>query len=297
MRWTEIAVSCPVETEEAVTERLRDYGCAGTASESRTEGDRTIFTVRGWLPANVGEHRLTALREALRALASFGLPAVESVAIREVDDTGWLDEWRKYHFPRPVGRRLRIVPSSDAIVGDSPRTDVVIEPGMAFGTGSHPTTLLTLQYVDRLVRRGMTVADVGTGSGILAIAAAALGASAVNASESDAMPRTIAERNVLANHLRDRVTVMDPVAFERACPPCDLVLCNIIAETIAQLAPLLSCILKPGGLIVCSGIVAERLSIVTRSLAAQGLELVEISSLEVWRTVLARKPRQPAYPK
>ncbi len=294
MKWAEISVTCPVASEDAVVECMNRHGCSGCASKP-AQDTWDVVVVQGWLPLDGGlQERLQALREELTGVGACGLATPQDFSVREVEDTGWLDEWRKYHRPHAVGRRLWIAPLTDATKPPEGRIPVMIDPGMAFGTGSHPTTRLTLTYLDRLLQPGQTVADVGTGSGILAIAAAKLGASVVYASECDALPRQVAADNARRNRVAERVRIMGPQEFEGLCPPCDLVLCNIIAETIAELAPTLARILAPDGFLVCSGIVAERLTMALHALRNQRLMPIEIASEDVWRTVLLRNLRGPS---
>lgn len=288
MRWLELTVRCPEPFEEIAVAALRGLGCSGTATELAPAISPHECVVRGWLPLDLAPaDPCRCLQEHIAEGVPSDVLAATEIAARETEDVDWLAEWRKHHKPIRVGRRLLILPEGDADYSTGQRVALVIEPGMAFGTGSHPTTRLMLEYVDRLCRREHTVADVGTGSGILAIACAKLGAKTVYASESDALPRKIARENAARNSVDSVVQVWTPEEFEQCCPPCDLVLCNIIAETIIQLAPMLMRITRPGGHLVCSGIVADRLASVCTALREAGLEILETAAEEVWRAVLA----------
>lgn len=290
MRWAEILVRASEDAEEAVTAALLDVGCHGAASFVTVPSMRGDAEVRGWLPIDDAlPELLQRLSERLAAVEQAGLTPATDLSIRHVEDTNWLEEWRKYHKPLATGRRLLIVPSWHQLKGADGRAIVRLDPGMAFGTGSHPTTRLCLDLLDRLVRPGMTVADVGAGSGILAISAVMLGATHVYASECDALPRSVASENARMNGVEARITILEPGPFSDVCPRCDVVVCNIIAETIAELAPMLARILSPTGFLVASGIVGERLQPVSTALYRAGLRIVEIVSDEVWRAVLARR--------
>jgi len=288
MRWAEIAIRAPHDAEEAVTAALLDVGCSGVAAEVTNPVAADPLEVRGWLPVLGGvQGKLAALTSALGDLPAHGLPSIADVVVRHVADVDWLHEWRKHHHPRRIGRRLLIAPPWEATESETERSVVLIDPGMAFGTGSHPTTRLCLELLDRVVRPGDEVVDVGAGSGILGIAALRLGASAVWASEIDSLPRTVAVQNARANGVEARLTVLDPDSLEAACPRCRIVVCNIIAETIVALAPMLGRLVLPHGLVVVSGIVAERLPQVTEALHRSGLTPIELLSEDVWRAVLA----------
>lgn len=288
MHWIEVSVVCSLPSEEPVSAALMNHGCAGTATEWFSEAGTPYATVRGWLTPPCDD-LLTRLKGDLEELRLQDAIAYTEIHCDEVSDEGWLDSWRSHHHPRAVGRSLLITPPWRS-GNPGNRFEVVIEPGMAFGTGSHPTTLLSLELMERVIVPGYHVADVGTGSAILAIAAARLGASHVTASEIDALPRQIAQQNVDANSVGHIVEVLDPEEFAARRPQCDVVVCNIIAETIAELAPLLATIVKPTGHLILSGIVAERLDLPLRRLTAEGLRPLEIVADDVWRAVLLTRP-------
>lgn len=233
--------------------------------------------------------KLSDLRSRLDRLEEFGLPGKADLQIRHIGDADWLTEWRKHHHAMDVGRRLKIVPSWEACLSDDDRVVVLLDPGMAFGTGSHPTTRLCLEALDEMTTPSMEIIDVGTGSGILAIAAVKLGARCVLASECDALPRRIAAENAERNGIGDRIEVLTPEELAECRATADIVVCNIIAETIAELAPQLTdMVRRPNGILIASGIVEERLGLVTEALERHGLEIADIRSDDVWRAVIAR---------
>jgi ribosomal protein L11 methyltransferase len=189
-----------------------------------------------------------------------------------------------------IGKRLVIKPSWETYNADPNRVVVEIDPGQAFGTGGHQTTRLCLGALEQYAEPGMVVADIGTGSGILAIAAAKLGASVVHATDIDRLPREIARENVARNGLEGRVFIHEMDAFDAAAHDCDLVVANIIALTVIELTPSIAERLKPGGLFISSGIVDERLPDVLAALDATGFNVLEVREDEIWRAVAARKP-------
>ncbi len=265
-----------------------DLGSGGVASTP--QGD----SVTGWLAVcDTLDAKLSALRARLDCLAECGLPGSVSVSVRHIPDADWLTEWRKYHHAMNIGRRLTIVPSWEAFSPSDGRQVVLLDPGMAFGTGSHPSTRLCLEALEQVVEPDMDVIDVGTGSGILAIAAVRLGARRVLASEIDALPRKIAAENAARNGVADRVEVITPEELAERRPTADVVVCNIIAETIAELAPLLAAMVRPDGMLITSGIVEERLSVAVDALERHALSIVEVRCDDVWRAVIACHARTP----
>jgi ribosomal protein L11 methyltransferase len=161
---------------------------------------------------------------------------------------------------------------------------------MAFGTGGHPSTRLCLAALEDAVKPGSIVADIGTGSGILAIAAAHLGAARVHATDIDSLPRRIARENVTRSHLESIVAVHEMDSFDAAARGCDVVVANIVADTVIELTPAIFQRLKPLGLFIASGIVEERLPDVDQALRGAGFALLNTLQEEIWRCAVAQRP-------
>ena len=170
---------------------------------------------------------------------------------------------------------------------------MTLDPGMAFGTGLHPTTRMCMEQIERRVQPDMRILDVGTGSGILAIAAAKLGAQRVYAIDNSSVAVESATENAAMNDLSDRIKVvlgvLDEEAAGRMAGQYDLVLANIIAQVIGSLAPQLAQVLAPNGLLIASGIIEARREDAEAPLLAAGLELVESLMIEDWLALVLRK--------
>jgi ribosomal protein L11 methyltransferase len=243
----------------------------------------------GYLPASdTFTAALDDLEDKLARLPGFGLSAPTDITLKYAEEADWANEWKKYFKPVEIGSRLVIKPSWESYDADPSRVVVEIDPGQAFGTGGHPTTRLCLSALERYVRPGMVVADIGTGSGILSIAAARLGASLVHATDIDSLPRTVSRENVARNSLDETVKIHEMDDFDRLARDCDLVVANIIAMTVIELIPSIRERLKPGGLFIASGIVDDRLDDVLATLAANGFELLESLSEEIWRATISQ---------
>jgi ribosomal protein L11 methyltransferase len=197
-----------------------------------------------------------------------------------------------------VGRRTVIVPSWREYAPQPGEIIVSLDPGMAFGTGLHPTTRLCLVELEERLVPGMRVLDLGTGSGILAIAAARLGAGTVLALDTDRVAAEVALANVAANGVANVVQVgqgtlthPDATLQPLLARPWDLVVANIIAQVLVDLAGPLADAVAPGGLLVASGIINERAADVESSLLAQRLTLLDRRTEGDWVTLVATKPR------
>ncbi|HLH73465.1 MAG TPA: 50S ribosomal protein L11 methyltransferase, partial [Chloroflexota bacterium] len=228
-------------------------------------------TVRGYIPIDQSaEDKKRQVEEALWHLRAIW--PVGELDVREVAEEDWASAWKAHYHTFRIGQRIVIRPSW---LNDQPKPgDVLIslDPGAAFGTGLHPTTRRCLELLEPIIRSGDEVFDVGTGSGILAIAAIGLGARRVVAVDIDPIAVTTARENVATNGLTARIQVAEGSVDS---PPVeekfDVVVANIIARVILELAPCLVDRLRPGGRLIVGGVIAERATEVEDALSRLGL--------------------------
>lgn len=246
---------------------------AGAVSVTLTDaGDEALFEPRRDDPPLWSRLWLTALfpatadPDALRALllAALGLPQLPEHRFRILEDREWTREWLKDFKPMRFGKRLWIVPSAHA-PPEPAAVNVRLDPGLAFGTGTHPTTRLCLEWLDRAELAGREVIDYGCGSGILAVAAAKLGARTVRAVDTDPQALTATRRNARGNRVAGRIRTFAPETLPPA--PADVLIANILAGPLVALAPRFARLLKPGGQLVLSGILAEQQALLAAAYA------------------------------
>ncbi|MBR1780865.1 MAG: 50S ribosomal protein L11 methyltransferase [Oscillospiraceae bacterium] len=246
-----------------------------------------------------GRAWLSELRAGLPALrartgADLGALALTTVSLREED---WAHNWQKYYEAFPVGERLYIVPEWERGKLDIPagRTPVYLNPGQIFGTGSHGTTRLCLEGVERYVVPGAPVLDLGCGSGILAIAALLLGASEAKGCDIDHKAVAVAAENAGFNGVADRLAVYcgdvtgDARLAAQLAGQYPLVLANIIADVIIPLSAHVGQFLTPDGVFLCSGIIAHRADDVRNTLESNGFAVLERQEREGWVSFAAKK--------
>lgn len=210
--------------------------------------------------------------------------------LRVIDEAQWANAWREHFHTFRLGRRLVVKPPWEAYAPQPDDLVIELEPGLAFGTGLHPSTRLCAEAMEARLTPGMTVLDLGTGSGILAIAAAKLGAASVLALDVDPTAGGVATANVAANGVASIVRVeLGSMEAIPAGAAFDLVVANILARVIADLARELVAALRPGGVLITGGIIAEHLESVQRALAAAGGADVAVSADGDWRTVVCRR--------
>jgi len=287
--WLEVSVEVDYETAEAVAEVLSRYTGRGVVIEGGPDGWETEpVIVRGYLPAD--DQLWSVKRRIEEGLWHLGqIRPVPEPTFRMIAEEDWSEAWKKQLKVLRIGERLVIRPSW---LEHSPEPeDVIIEldPGMAFGTGLHPTTQLCLCALERLVRPGLEVLDLGTGSGILAIAAAKLGAGHVAAFDNDEQAVRVARANVIQNGVSDDVTVRRG-SLSDVPERYDLVVVNILARVVMKMAEAgLSERLRPGGAVVAAGITADQAAEVVAALERNGLELTDQRQRGDWVSLQAKR--------
>lgn len=282
--WLRITVIVSPQAEEAAGEILRTAGCVGWQSA----GPGTLV---GYLPANERSHvRLETVREQVAALQRCGLdPGPAEVTAECIEEQPWAQVWRSYFRPLRVGRVL-VCPTWERMVLGADEVGVRLDPGMAFGSGAHATTRLCLWALQETLaaRPGARVLDVGTGSGILAIAAARLGAVWVLALDTDPDVIPIAAKNVALNGVGDKVEVREGNVSAAGAETFDVVVANIAPDPIMEMALQIRTLLRPGGVFIGGGIPVERTKEVGATLEAKGFQVMHTLEEEGWSAVLAQ---------
>jgi ribosomal protein L11 methyltransferase len=299
VRWLEIAARVDAEAVEAVGEVFTRVAVNGIAVEpdllpGADDGYLvgTEATVRGYILLD--DHSAFKTRQIEEALWYLrAIWPVGELTTREIAEADWANAWKDHFSTFRAGRRVVIQPSWLSYTPVDGDVVVSLDPGAAFGTGLHPTTRRCLQLLEDVVRPGDSVFDVGTGSGILALAARGLGAREVVAVDVDPIAVSVARENVALNRAESIVTVGSGSAD---APPAnrqfDVVVANIIARILVELAPALAARVRPGGALIAAGIIAERSDDVVEAFAREGL-VVERYVDGDWIALLARTSAQP----
>lgn len=280
MRWIEISVNVPLQDSEIAGDCLLRYCSAGLSEGAGLGRGRRVL--RSYLPSTrAGRAVLSRLRRALAREAASG-----TVGVRVVGEADWVNMWRAHAKPLRVGR-LTVHSAWMRSRVSSGQTLVRLDAGQAFGSGEHPSTQLCLAAVERYVQGGETVLDFGTGSGILAIAAARLGARRVLAIDDDEIAVSIARANARANGVLRRVTVRRASGLSRVRLRADLIVANLTPEILAGVLPHVGRCLAPEGRFVGSGFGSARVAEVARLVQASGLRVVGVEARRGWHAVHA----------
>lgn len=300
MSWIQVTVTVDGEAAEAVAEALRPFAYGGVSLEqkaadlspgaARPQLEEEITVSIYYPAAEDSPARRRRLEEILWHLSQ--LYPIPAPAFRTVVEEDWANAWKQHYSPLRIGDRLLICPAWENV---EPRPDDVVikmDPGMAFGTGLHPTTRMCLEIVEGLARPGINLLDMGTGSGILAIAAALLGARSVLALDIDEVAVESARNNCDINGVSELVTVRrGSLSDLRPFQQWDLILANILAPVIlAMLASGAAKHLRPGGAIVLSGIIEDQALEVEEALTCAGLFLVDRLQIKDWVALVAVRP-------
>ena len=238
-----------------------------------------------------------AAKAAVERLKTLDLPVdlgTLLVTVVSVDEEDWANNWKKYYKPLEIGSRLLVLPSWE----EKPETDRIVlklDPGMAFGTGAHHTTRMCLEFLEKTVKHGDTMLDLGCGSGILSIAARLLGATEATAVDIDPIAESIAYENAEMNGIgRDNYHVLignvlsDTHLKKKIAGQYPVVAANIVADVIIALAPIARPLVAPGGVFLVSGIIDERVDEVVQALRDAGFTVSEHSSAEGWNAFLCK---------
>lgn len=311
MKWSEVSIHTTHEATEAVANILHEAGASGVVIEDSAEPDRihedqygeiwaldkNDFPLEGvilkaYLPVN--SFLIETVKDielSIEGLSKFGLDVGKNaIQMNEVDEEDWATAWKKYYHPVKISGRFTIVPTWEQYVPvESDELIIELDPGMAFGTGTHPTTVLCLQALEKYVKPGYTVVDVGTGSGVLSIGAALLGASRVHALDLDQVAVVAAKDNIKLNHVEGTVEVVHGNLLESVKEPADIIIANILAEVIISFSQDAYTILPKDGLFIVSGIIGQKRDLVKDDLVSKGFEIIESVLMEDWVAIIARK--------
>ncbi len=300
MNWLEVSSTVNGELAEAIAELFSRFGSRGVAIESlRIEDDKSeghpvgMVVVRAYLPV---ENHLGLIKQRIEE-GFWHLSQIQPLpqpSFRLIKEEDWSQAWKSHYHPIPIGKRLMILPAwSQPASGD--RLHVILNPGMAFGTGTHPTTRLCLMAIENYLHSSQRMIDLGCGSGILSIAAARLGASHVQAWDNDAKAVDAARDNVRLNHLTKRITVEVGslpellAKVEEINHKADLLVANITASVLENMiiAGLVRAV-KDGGIVILSGLLAPQIESLSAICDLHGLAHIETRGEEDWRALVCK---------
>ncbi len=305
MNWTEISISIKredAETAAAIANMVvpygiyvEDYSDLETAAweiahidlidEELLKKDKTGVIIHIYISCeDNAEESIVYLTERFAAV---GISAqINSIG---VDDADWSENWKKYFKAFPIGERLAVCPSWEEYNNDEDRVVLKIDPGAAFGTGSHATTSMCLSLLDKYIKEGDTLLDIGCGSGILAITGVLLGADRAVGVDIDAQSVKVSKENAEINSISEKTEFICGDLTDKVSGRYDVVCANIVADIIIKLTPDVDAFMKDDALFMCSGIIDLRADEVRSALIENGFNIIEEVIKDNWHAFAARK--------
>ena len=309
MKWCEVSIQTTHEATEIIAEIFRDLGASGVVIEDPelvndyiTSGkwdytdipiatETEVVTEKAYLPVN-GEldGRLKSFELELAALKERGVSIAPGIITTcELQDEDWSDTWKQYFHVEKPGERIVIKPTWESYEAKEGELVVELDPGAAFGTGTHATTSMCIKELEQLVKPGMTVFDVGTGSGILSIISAKLGAKDIQAVDYDDSVIKIVEENLAQNNVQVIVSVAQSDLMQNVHGKANLVIANIIADIIIRLFDQLDEHLEEDGTLLTSGIIEDRIDDVIDAADAHGYQVVKRLENKGWACITFKR--------
>lgn len=312
MKWTEICIHTTNEAIEPISNILHESGASGVVIEDSQDlvkqhdslygevydlnpddyPEEGVY-IKAYLPMNsfLGE-TVEEIKQAINNLILYDIDLGKNhITMSEVNEQDWATAWKKYYKPVKISEKITIIPTwEDYEPVNSDEIIIELDPGMAFGTGTHPTTVLSLQALEQYVKAGDTVIDVGSGSGVLSIASILLGADSVYAYDIDDVAVKSTTINAKLNQVEDRVQVKQNNLLDGVEAEADIVVSNILAEIIVRFIDDAYKQLKPGGIFITSGIIQGKKQEVKEKMIESGFELLETNQMEDWISFVAKKP-------
>ena len=307
--WQELTITVGREAEEAVSNILIDLGSQGVAIDDSADylGEAGPFgevlpqvkqlntvAITAYYPETVNIEMIRQeVKERLAQLRDFGLEIGETqLTTQQLAEEDWADNWKKYFEPARVTHDLTIVPSwtdYEATIGEK---IIKLDPGMAFGTGTHPTTKMSLFVLEQILRGGETVLDVGTGSGVLSIASSLLGAKDIYAYDLDEVAVRVAQENIELNPDMENIHVASGDLLRGVEIEADVIVANILADILVNLTDDAYRLLKDEGYLIMSGIISEKWNLVRESAEAAGFFLETHMIQGEWNACVFKKTKE-----
>ncbi|MEH7124084.1 50S ribosomal protein L11 methyltransferase [Bacillus sp. JJ1532] len=311
MKWSEISIHTTNEAVEPISNILHEAGASGVVIEDPLELKKErkdqfgeIYQlnpldypeegviVKAYLPVNSFlAETIDGIKEEINNLLLYNIDIGKNdISISEVNEEEWATAWKKYYHPVKISERFTIVPSWEEYTPvSSDELLIELDPGMAFGTGTHPTTVMCIQALERTVKKGDNIIDVGTGSGVLSIAAAMLGAEKVTALDLDEVAVNSARENIELNKVHDIVNVAQNNLLDGITGKADVVVANILAEVILRFTNDVATVVKKDGFFIASGIILQKKQEVKDAMITAGFQIEETIQMEDWVALIGRR--------
>ncbi|MFA1820459.1 50S ribosomal protein L11 methyltransferase [Virgibacillus oceani] len=311
MQWAEIRIHTTNEAVEPIANLIHEAGASGLVIEDPldlhrehrdTFGEMYALNsddypqegvyIKAYIPANSSlKETVDQISEAVSNLKQFGINiGKNNIKVSEIDEEDWATAWKKYYKPVKISEKITITPTWEKYKPASGEEVIIeLDPGMAFGTGTHPTTMLSIQALEKYINKNDFIMDVGSGSGVLSIASALLGVKKANAYDLDDVAVKSTELNAQLNRMEKKISAQQNNLLENVNEQADIIVSNILAEIIITFTEDAWNNLKNGGLFITSGIIQSKKQLVVDKLQNEGFQILEINEMNDWLSIVAKK--------
>ncbi|MBC8590776.1 50S ribosomal protein L11 methyltransferase [Wansuia hejianensis] len=311
MKWIEVVVKTSQENEDIVSDVLYQAGAQGLAIEDPNDILELSQNQEEWdfFDINISEEDLGNIiikayyseSSDIKSIIDFIREKIENnsqkgegksygkIVLNKVDEKDWSESWKKYYKPKRIGKRIIIKPSWEDFKCNANDLIVELDPGMAFGTGTHETTIMCTEAIESYMKPGDKVYDVGCGSGILSIVAAKLGASKVLGIDMDPNSVRISKENIIRNGVDDTIDILEGNLLDLISEKANVIVSNIIAEIIVGMSLDIKEKLTDNGIFIASGIILDKIDLVKNALLSHDFKIIETKIMNEWACIVASR--------
>lgn len=304
MKWIEVKIRTSHEAVESMSNILHESGAGGVVIEDpqdvivfQNEADNWDYIdesllgaleenvcVKGYLSESPNlPDNIQLIKERVEQVREAGIDAgLGEVTTAEVFEEDWSTAWKQYYKPVKIGENIVIKPSWESYKGEEGEQVIELDPGMAFGTGTHETTQLCIKLLEKHVRRGDIVIDIGSGTGILGIVAAKLGSKKVIGVDIDPLAIKVAKENIMINQVEDMFKIREGYLFDQVKEKGDIVVANIVTDVILNLIKDIRSYLNDGGIFIASGIILDRFEDLKLALEGDNIKILSVEKMGEW---------------
>jgi ribosomal protein L11 methyltransferase len=304
LNWIEVKIKTKSEYEDIISHILYENGANGLSIEDPRDIEALSKREEDWdfidpdliqidgdgiiLKAYYSEEEdIEKITERIKSLVE--REGLGEIILSEIDESDWSENWKSHYKTTRIGNSIVIKPSWEIFEPETGDIVIQLDPGMAFGTGSHETTAMCTEALEKYVKPGMTVFDVGCGSGILSVVSAKLGAERVLGIDLDPMCVKVSKENFEINDVEGNTEAIQGNLLDMVDEKADIIVANIIAEVVAGLIPQLGKFLTDDGMIIASGIITDKLNLVEEALLQSQYSILDIKILNGWCAVVAKR--------
>ena len=310
MKWTEVQIKTTTEAQEAVSNILYDLGVGGLSIEdpqdvldfmksdedwdyidpSLIKDDFEGVIIKGYFPESEDLiDKIELIRQNIEKIPQYNSDKIlGEMTVTEVYEKDWEDAWKKYYKPKKIGEKIVIKPTWEEYKKQGHDIVVEMDPGMAFGTGTHETTIMCVKMLEKHIKKDCKVFDIVCGSGILSIVSAKLGASKVIGVDLDEVSIESSNNNILLNNVENIVEIKKGNLLDGINGNADIIVANIVAEVVVTLSETIKDYLSKDGIFVASGIIGEKMEYVEKNFKKNGLEIIETEKTNDWICIAAK---------